>query len=330
MNAAARALAVLGLGLALAPRADAAVTNQFRLAVPWPPGSKGWSDLQSAARDLARKTEGRVQVKFAEQDDLDSGPVPCDGALLAGPALARRSPAARTYSLPLLFRTSAEALRLRGRLEESVAADLDGQGLTLLALPDLGFAYLFSRAPVDTPAQLKSVRLWVPAAEPEALRLAESQGMTSVPLSAAQVRDALRQGEVDVVVAPPLGAIAMQWHVEIRAAWSDPFLRLCAAVVLRQDALARLADSDQALVRTEWARAFTAAADDLRNKEDEALAVMAQSGTEFRSLGDEPARRAEWESWASAAAEQLASAGQIPRELLEEIRQTLAESRAEP
>ena len=200
-----KARAMLALMCVLVPMGGRAATNPFRVGVPWPAGSKGMADLQTAARRLVKTTEGRVQVKFVEQLDLDSEQGACDGALLVGSALSRRSPTAQTYSLPLLFRSSAEATELRSRMDSKVLAELEAQGLALVALLDMGFAYIHSRQPVETVEQWKSARLWMPPSEPEALRMAEAYGVAPVPLEASRVRTALHEGTVDAVIVPPLG-----------------------------------------------------------------------------------------------------------------------------
>jgi TRAP-type transport system periplasmic protein len=325
-----RRMAMLALLCALPPLEGAATTNLLRIGAPWPAGSKGMVDLQAAGRDIARKTDGRVQVKFAEQQDLDSGPLPCDGALLAGPGLARQSPASLVFALPLFFRSSAEVARLRAQMDAAIAAELEGRGFATLAQLDLGFAYLHSVLPVETPAALKASKLWVPPAEPEAVRMAESYGMTPVPLEAAQVRDALRQGTVEAAIVPPLGAILLQWHTEIKSVADTPFACLYAAVAVKRDALDRLEPPDRVLVCAELARAFAAAADELRAKEAEAFDVLVQNGVERHSLGALPEQRAEWEAWAVAVANRLSAAGILSASVLDRARKTLSEFRAAP
>ena len=325
-----RGFAMVAILLAGMPHADAAATNLFRLGVPFPAGSKGMTDLQTAARDILKTTGGRVQVKFVEQHDLDSGKMPCDGAMLAGPFLVRYSPAAMVYALPLLLRSSAEVARLRTSLDAEVAAELDARGFATIAQMDLGFAYIHSRTPVETVAQLKASKLWVPPTEPESIRAAESYGVTLVPLEAPQVREALRQGTVDAAIVPPLGAILLQWHTEIKNVEDTPFVCLYAAVVLRKDALAALEGPDQAVLRNDLARAFLATADDLRGKESESLDVLAQNGVARHTLGSTPEQRAEWEAWAGAVADRLAAEGRVPAAELAQARQALAEFRAKP
>jgi TRAP-type transport system periplasmic protein len=325
-----RGLPLLALIWALVPLQGEAVANSLRIGVPWSPGSKGMSDLQAAGRDIAKRTAGRVQVKFVEQHDLDSGPAPCAGALLAGPALARESPAARVFALPLLFRSSAEVAQLRGRIDATVASELDARGFATVAQLDLGFAYLHSRTRIQTVAELHEAQLWVPASPPESMRMVESYGMPLVPLETSQVREALRQGTVAAAIIPPLGAILLQWHLEFKSVVAAPFLCLYAVVVVRKDALAELEVADQAVLREELGRAFSAAAEDLRRKESESLDVLAQSGVERLPLGGAFGPTAEWEAWAATVADRLVAAGVVPAAVREQARQSLADFRATP
>lgn len=323
-------LPLLALAWTLAPSGGAAAANALRIGVPWSPGSQGMSDLQAAGRVLAQKTAGRVQVKFVEQHDLDSGLEPCAGALLAGPELARESAAARVFAVPLLVRSSAEVAALRNRIDAAVAAELEERGFVALAQLDLGFAYLQSRTRLQTVAELQAARFWAPASQPESQRVLETCGMPLVPLEVAQVREALRQQAVEAAIVPPLASILLQWHLEFKSVVAVPFFDLYAVVVIRKDELAALADSDQALLRDELARAFAAAAADLRGTESESLDVLEQSGVERLSLGDTPEAKAEWEAWATAAAERLVAADLVPAAALEQARQAVADVRAIP
>ena len=325
-----RWMPLLALVWTLAPPGGAVAANSLRIGVPWSPGSQGMADLQAAGRILAQKTAGRVQVKFVEQHDLDSGPEPCAGALLAGPELARASFAARVFAVPLLVRSSVEMAALRNRIDAPVAAELEGRGFVPLAQLDLGFAYLQSRTRVQTAGELQAARLWAPASQPESLSLLESYGMPLVPLDVAQVREALRQQAVEAAIVPPLASILLQWHLEFKSVVDVPFLGLYAVVVIRKDALGALADSDQALLRAELARAFAAAAADLRRTESESLDVLAQSGVERLPLGGTPAQHADWEAWAAAVAERLVAADLVPAAALEQARQAVADVHATP
>jgi TRAP-type C4-dicarboxylate transport system substrate-binding protein len=325
-----RWLPLLTLVCALIPLEGQAATNLIQLAVPFSAGSKGLADLQAAARGISRNTAERVQVKFVEQPDLESESHACDGALLVGPYLAQYSQAARLDSLPLLFRSDEEVARYRPRMDVQVVGDLAAHPLVALAVLDLGFAYVHSREPLETVAQWQAARLWIPSTEPETRRMAESFGQALVPLEAARVREALHKGEVDAAIVPPLGAILMQWHVEVANVSAEPFLHLLGAVVLKPVALARLDESDQVLLRNELARAFAAVADDLRRKESEALDVLAQNGVARHPLGATPEQQAEWEAWAGAVADRLVAGGFISAGGLEEARRMLADFRAPP
>jgi len=304
-----------------------ASTNTLRMGIPWPPGSKGMSTLKTAARAIAKKTDGRVRVKFVEQHELDSGPVSCDGVLLLGPRLSRYSPASRLFTLPLFFRSSEEVVHLQEEMDAGIATELKARGFAVLAQLDLGFAYLHSTAPLETVAQLKAARLWIPPTEEQAIQEAESYGVTPVPMEAAEVRDALREDIVDAVLVPPLGAILLQWHAELKSVMDAPFLCLYAVVILRQDAFATLDALDQALLRDELSRAFFAIAADGRQKEPEALDVLAQNGVVRRPPGTTPEQRTEWETWSDAVAERLVANGHVPADALKQARQSLAEFR---
>jgi TRAP-type transport system periplasmic protein len=321
---------ILTIGLLWIITVSAVAEDTIRMGVPWSPASKGMNELKAVARSLSRKTEGRLQVKFVEQHDLDGGALPSDGVLLVGPALAEHSSVARIIALPLLFRSLDEVEQVRQTLDGEVAAELETQGLVPLVQLDLGFAYLLSTISMETPAQLKAARLWVPPASAESIRDVESYGVSLVPMHAGKVRDALRQDALDVVVAPPLGAILLQWHPELTQVIDTPLVSLAAVVVLRKEALESLETADQVLLRDELSAVFLSLAEDLRQKESEALEVLALNGVERKPLGSTPEQQAEWMAWATGVADQLAADGFIPAATLAETRKVLAAWRSAP
>lgn len=323
-------LGLVAAGCLWAPAEAAAATNLLRMGVPWPSASKGMADLRASARTLAKRTDGRVQIKFLEQNGLESETETCDGAMLAGAELARYSPAAMVYSLPRLFRSSGEVDHCRTRLDPAVAADLEAQGLASIAALDLGFAHLLSKTPIETVDQLKAARLWMPAVRIEAVRWAESLGLAPARMDASKVKDALREGTVAAAIVPPLGAILLQWHVEFTCVSAEPFMDLFAAVAIRNEALARLDAADAAALREVLAGAFSASAADLRGKAPESMDVLVQNGVGRHPLGATPEQRSEWEQWAAEAADRLAAEGVVPLARLEDVRRALAEFRAEP
>ena len=319
-------VAMVLAGVALAQPAVAA-TNVLRMAVLWPKGSKWMTDMQTSGREIARKSDGRVQLKFVEQDDLDVGDSRCDGAMLAGPRLARYSQDCLVYALPLLFRSDAEADYVRKVVDPVITAALRTQHLSVLGVESAGFAYLHSMQPVDTVEKLQAAKLWVPPEEPELLALAKQYGITLVPLELNKVREGLEQGVVDTVITPPVGAIVMQWHADLKCVMDAPFMYVYVVIVWRQEAFDKLSLADRALLQEVLGPVFAAAFRETRLKEAEALDVLAQNGVARHKLAATPEQQAAWSAWASAVADRLVNAGSLSSNVLTTVRARLAEFR---
>ncbi len=315
------------LGLAVRPVMAA---EPLTIAVPWAEGSSAMTDLRAAGREVARRTEGGIRLRFVEQPAPSADASAWDGALLAGPCLLRYSEAARVYAMPLFFRSAAEAAAHRPRMERRIAADLEAQGFASVALLDLGFAYLHGRRPLHTVERFRAGRLWAPAGAGEMHNLARELGVTAVALETDAVREALREGAVDVVLTAPLAAIVLRWHTAFAYVADTPVMHLAGAVVLRDGVLDGWDEAAKETLRETLARAFAAAAGDLRKREAEALEVLAESGVERHPLGRTAEERAEWAAWAEAAADRLAAGEFFPAELLDEVRAERDRLRAAP
>jgi len=304
---------VLAAMLLLGPAGARAEPVVLKLA-PMMPGKKPAREWRACAADIRRRTEERVRVEWVAPTGDAVG-----SATKVGPTLV--------YGLPLCFRSFAEVDHVRAELDEHVGARLATNGLVVLGFEESGFAYILSGKPIRTPADLDNARVWVPAG---AGRNSGTEnhplGIKAVPLKIGNVRGALKRGDVDAVVFPPLGAIVLRWHTGLRYVLDTPFAYLSNPIVIESPVFSALSAADRQSVRQSVRICLQEVSQKARTKHGEALDVLRMQGVDFIVPATE--ERARWNAWAADATGRLVETGKIDRATVGLLDKALAEYRA--
>ena len=84
----------------------------------------------------------------------------------------------------------------------------------LLGWMEIGFIRFFSRTPINSMDELKKRRIWLWQGDPLGAAFFTASNIAPVPLPITEVFTSLSTGLIDTVIAPPLGAIALQWFTK--------------------------------------------------------------------------------------------------------------------
>jgi TRAP-type C4-dicarboxylate transport system substrate-binding protein len=312
----------------------AAAQTQIRMATLAPDGSAWTRELRAAGEEIRRETEGRVQVRI-----FPSGVQGSDATVLRKIRVGQLQGAAFTsselsvaygdaiiYGLPFLFRSYDEVDHVRRRVDPLLREGLAAQGLEAVGITGGGFVYLMSKQPVRSAADLRAARVWVPQNDRVGQVAFEAGGVSPIPLPLGDVYVALQTGLIDTVGNTPGGTIALQWHTQLNYLVELPLSFVSGFAVIDRRTMARLPEADAAAVR----RAFEAAFEriDRINREDDVRAREALVKQGFQRLSLTPEEVAEWRAVGESSVERLVQGGDVSREVLEAVRQALAEFRA--
>jgi TRAP-type C4-dicarboxylate transport system substrate-binding protein len=106
-----------------------------------------------------------------------------------------------------------------------------------------------SEKPIRSEADLKQRKVWTPQGDILSRTALELVGVTPVMLPLADVYTALQTGLVDTVAAPPMAAIAFQWHTRVKYVSDVPLIYLLGVFVIDDRAFKRLSEPDRAVLR---------------------------------------------------------------------------------
>ncbi|MGB5164893.1 MAG: TRAP transporter substrate-binding protein DctP [Woeseiaceae bacterium] len=251
--------------LALLALAGVTSAATLKIATVTPEGSQWMSDMRAGADDIKQRTEGRVQIKFygggvMGDDAKVLGKIrirALQGGAFTPTALAQIYPNLNLYGLPLVFRSEAEALYARSKLDARLHDGLLQAGFKSFGFASGGFAYLMSNKPVARLADLKGQKVWVPEGDMISYSSMEALSLSPVTLPLTDVLTGLQTGLIDIVGMSPIGALVLQWHTKVKYVTELPMLYTLGFMAIDVKAWDKISAADQAIVEDVMRRMYT-------------------------------------------------------------------------
>lgn len=307
---------------------------RIKIATISPEGSVWMEKMREGAEALARKTDNRIKIKFypggVMGDDkavlrkIRIGQLQ-GGAFVSG-SLSKFYPDNQIYSLPLFFRSFKEVDYVRGRLDSQIIDGFEKGGFVIFGIAEGGFAYVMSTVPIQTVDDMRRQKVWIPDNDSMILEAIKAFDITPIPLSIADVRAGLQTGLVNTVTTPPIGALALQWHTQIKYLMDEPFLYIYGVLAVDRKVFKKISPGDQQAFQEIMGEVFKAL--DRRNREDNIKAVQAlhKQGIEFIKPSPEALKK--WCEDASEVPNRLIKAGRLSQKMVDTLRGLLEEYRS--
>ena len=325
-------VAILWLLLLPAAQADEAYVLKFATLAPQ--GSTWMNIITDWANAVEKQSQGRL--KFKLYGGGVSGDEPdvlrkirfgqLHGAAMTGHGIGYIYSPARVLEIPFLFRSYDEVDYVRAQLMPEIREGFHQNGFELLGWMEVGFIQLFSRAPIYSIDDMKKRRIWLWQGDPLGTAFFAASGLSPVPLPITEVFTSLSTGLIDTAIAPPLGAIALQWFTKTPYMTNIPVMDGIGGLIVSRKFFDGLPKDLQQLLRRTGEKAGTRLLVETRRDNEKSLAVLKQHGVTFTS---------EWKDKDSdlydirdRAAAVLAKDGYIPAPLYEKARKSLNDYRA--
>ena len=289
----------------------------LKVATISPDGLSWMKKFRAGTKEIEALTGGRVTFKIypggVQGDDatvlrkMRIGQL--HGGVLAAGSLTRFYPDLQIYNLPLQFRSDSEVEHIRGKMDQMIADGLGDAGIITLAFIETGFAYLMSKDPVTSVADLRNLKAWIPDGDPIAAELVKSFGVSPIPLNITDVLAGLQTGLIDAVMAPPAVALALQWHNHVSYLTDLPIVYIYSTMALQERAFERVSSEDQRIVRSILSRVFLEI--ERETRVDNARALDAISAVSIKSLTVSDEKLSEWQTMADRSVQNLIKSGEI-------------------
>ena len=308
--------------------------QELKIGALSPEGSVWMDLLREGGARVAAETEGRVSFKFYPGGVMGDDKAvlrkirigQLHGAVVTAGALVQTYPDIALYNLPMAFRSGSEVDYVRERMDAELLAGLEAKGFVALGIAEVGFAYAMTQAPVSSVADVRTRKVWTPDNDPGSTRALRAFGITPIPLPIVDVLAGLQTGLIDCVAAPPVGAVALQWHTRVSHVLDLPLMYIYGLFALDKRRLERLSAPDRAVVRRVMGEVVERVNARSRRDHEQASAALANQGLEWRSAADEEV--AEWLRLADQAALRLVDEDYISAGLYHALQGHLRDYRA--
>jgi TRAP-type C4-dicarboxylate transport system substrate-binding protein len=279
------------IGSLLFGQAAVAGSNEhvIKIATLAPEGSAWMQVFNDINKTVMAQTENRVKFRIYsggvlgdENDMLRKMYIgQIQGAVLTTSTLDAIFKEMEVFQVPFLFQDYAEVDHILEIMTPFFRQGLAENGYALLGWSEGGFIRLMSTKPIATLDDLKKSKVWTWEEAPMTRAIFKEAGVSGIPLSVPDVLVGLQTGMVDVVYAPPAGAISLQWFTRIKYITDVPLMYLTGGIVVKKEAVDALPPQFQG----ELQKAFQLQAEKLktvvRKENRDALAVMQKQGIEL-------------------------------------------------
>jgi TRAP-type C4-dicarboxylate transport system substrate-binding protein len=305
----------------------------IKIATLAPDGTSWMRSMRAAGKEIAKRSDGRVKLRFYPGGVMGNDASvmrkirvgQLHGGAVTPVALHAVDKDVQVYSIPFLFRDLKEVDHVRRRMDARLMTGLEGKGFVGFGFAEGGFAYMMSREPVETVAELKARKVWAPEGDRLVLTAFNSVGISPVSLPITDVLTGLQTGLVDTVASPAVGAIALQWHTKVKYITDVPLLYTYGLMVISNKVLGKLSNEDRELVREVLNRTFETIDRQSRKDNTQALAVLKRQGI---GLVKPPRKDLErWRKTVSAATQRLERKGFFTKDVVARVRGLLADYR---
>ena len=261
----------------------------IKLATLAPEGSSWMKTFTALNSEVMKKTENKVQFRIYpggvlgdEMDMLRKMKIgQLQGVALTSAGLSALFKEMDVLQIPFLFQKYEEVDAVLTKMDSYFRKGFEDNGYVLVGWSEAGFVYLMSTVPVSSVAYLQKAKVWIWEQSPMSKSIFDEAKVSAIPLSIPDVLVGLQTGLVNVVYAPPTGAISLQWFTKIKYLADVPLVYLAGAIVVSKAAFQQIAPSYQSSIIEISERYLTQLKAVTRNENREAIQVMTKHGTKI-------------------------------------------------
>lgn len=283
-------IAVISITLFLSQPGRAAEKDLvIKIATLAPEGSSWIKTFSLINGEVAKKTENRVKLRIYpggvlgdETDMLRKMKIgQIQGAALTSGGLSSMFKEIDVLQIPFLFEKYEEVDHIIKKMESFFRKGFEENGYVLLGWSEGGFLNLMSTVPVSSVADLKKAKVWIWEESPMARAIFDEAGVSAIPLSVPDVLVGLQTGMVEVVYAPPTGAISLQWFTKIKYLTDVPLAYMAGGVVVKVETFNRIPQAYQASIIETFRHHLDQLKSVTRSENLEAVKVMSKQGVKI-------------------------------------------------
>ena len=325
--------AALAISLLHPPTPTAAPNQKVRLGTLVPRGSSYYNEMREMGQEWKRATGGAVDLLIYPSGSVGGEAQmvramrfgQLQAGLLTAVGLAEIEPAVSgLQNVPLLFESLEEVDHVGSKLQPLLEERLEKRGFKVLFWANAGWVRFFTKSPIETPEDLRELKLFSWAGSPEVVDLYRQAGFRTVPLETKEIITGLQTGLISAVPMPPFVANATQVDTRAPHMLDLNWAPLVGAAVVTLRSWNRLEEADRTAL-SKIARATGAEIQRIgRTEAVNSISAMKNRGLQVHAVS--PAAMTEWKLAVEKAYPQIR--GKIvPEEIFDQVRNWLEEYR---
>jgi TRAP-type C4-dicarboxylate transport system substrate-binding protein len=203
------------------------------------------------------------------------------GALLTSAGLSTIFNEMDVFQIPFLFNTYDEVDYVLKKMDGFFKKGFADKGYILPSWSEGGFIRMMSTQPIASLDDLRKAKIWTWEDAPMAKAIFYEAGISAIPLSLPDVLVALQTGLVEVVYAPPSGAIALQWFTKTKYMTDFPLMYLIGGIVIKKNTFTKLSPEHREILLALCSKYMDILKLEVRKENQEAIKVMAKHGVKL-------------------------------------------------
>ena len=222
---------------------------------------------------------------------------------LSSVGLSRIDNGVSCLQVPMMFRSYDELDYVRDRLAPTLERRIEAKGFKVLNWADGGWVHTFTKRPARTPDDVRRMKLFTSAGDPDTERLYKDFGFQVVPLSQTDMVTSLQTGMIEAFSTVPLFA-QLQESYKLAPYMIDVlWMPLVGGTVISQKTWDQIPAAYRAPMLEAARGAGARLRSEIRAMGDDAVRAMAKRGLQVIAV--DAATRALWQSSAERAYPQL-------------------------
>lgn len=274
----------------LSTKKTSARVTTLKMGVLAPEGTAWANNLKSMAKEVRKKTRGRVKFKIYyggtqgdEPDVLRKIRIgQLHGGIFTGKTLGDISGDVRSIEIPFNFKMDQN--KAWPAVEEMTSffnEKLFREKFVNLGFFELGPVYVVSTKEINNLKDLEKVKLWTWEGDKLAQAMISAMNLISVPLALPDVLSSFSTGIVEAAYAPPMGIVALQWNSRIKYLVDFPIAYSIGSFLVYEKYWRKVSSQDKAKAKKIIDSYIKKISEANRKDNQDALSAMKESGVSF-------------------------------------------------
>lgn len=227
--------------------------------------------------------------------------------------------------VPMLFRDFDEFDYVSSKLQPLMEKYIAQKGFVVLFWVDAGWVRYFSKAPLHDPDDLKKMKIFAWAGNPEQITILRKHGYNPVSLETAEILPMLKKDTINAVSCPPIFALAGQIDTDAKHMIELNWAPLVGACVVKKEAWEAIPEETRKVLRESAEVAGKEIRANAREESERSVQAMEKRGLKVVKVT--PEMEAKWRAAAEEVYPDLRGA-LVPEDIFDEAQRLIKEYRA--